>query len=93
MISKASSVSHDICIMHQERYLYPKYADKAKTQFIGMKESSSETPKFYCVKKNCILTRHPYFWKGRLRVEDEVKLELEESDLKLIKANLHKEVK
>ena len=90
---KASSVSHDICIMHQEQYLCPKYADKAKTQFIGMKESSSETPKFYCVKKNCILTCHPYFWKGRLRVEDEVKLELEESDLKLIKGNLHKEVK
>ena len=42
---KASSVSHDICIMHREQYLYPKCADKSKTQFIGMKESSSEKAK------------------------------------------------
>lgn len=37
------------------------------------------TKRFYCASKDCLLPRHPYFWKGRLKVEDAVKERLRES--------------
>ena len=44
-----------------------------------------EADKFYCVKKECILRRHPYFWKGMIKIGSDVEHQLKDGHLKLLK--------
>ena len=58
-------ISQDIAILQKERYHYPKKDTRGKVTMVPM--WNREASKFYCVKKDCILRRHPYFWKGLIR--------------------------
>ena len=50
-----------------ERYLYPKKDGNGK--LLRMEPTwSKETERFYCANKKCIIKRHPYFWKGMLKI-------------------------
>ena len=57
-------IPQNIAILHKERYLYPKKDGQGKVTMIPMWKKKAEN--FYCVKKECILRRHPYFWKGMM---------------------------
>ena len=48
-----------------------------------------EASKFYCVKKECILRRHPYFWKGMIKIGSDVQQMLKDGHRKLLKEVLH----
>ena len=39
--------------------------------------------------KECILRRHPYFWKGMIEVQEDVRQQLKEGHKKLLKEVLH----
>ena len=81
-------VPFDICICHYERYYYPVW-NKDKTKVERMEPTKSKKcPKFYCVKKDCLLKHHPYFWNGRLDIDEDVKNRLGVSHIVLLKRNL-----
>lgn len=42
-----------------------------------------------CVKKDCILRRHPYFWKKMVEIDQDVILNLKEGHLKVLREALH----
>ena len=44
-----------------------------------------EAEKIYCVKKECILHRHPYFWKGMIKIGSDVEHQLMDGHLRLLK--------
>ena len=44
-----------------------------------------EAEKFYCVKKECILRRHPHFWKEVIKIESDVGHQLTDGHLRLLK--------
>ena len=44
-----------------------------------------EAEKFYRVKKECILLRHPHFWKGMIKIESDVEHQLTDGHLWLLK--------
>ena len=48
-----------------------------------------EAEKFYCVKKECILRRHPYFWKEMSKIGSDVEHQLKDGHLKLLKEVFH----
>lgn len=80
-------IPQDIAILHKERYYYPKEVGKGR---VTMEPTwSREASRFYCIKKDCILRRHPYFWKGMVEVDDDVRLNLKEGHLKLLREALH----
>ena len=83
-------IPQDIAILHKERYYYPKKHSNGK---ITMEPTwNREASKYYCVKKECILRRHPYFWKGMIEIEENVKLNLKEGHVKLLREALHTSV-
>ena len=67
----AVCVPQDIAICHMDRYFYPKKDAKRKTTYEPTWKR--EIARFYCVNKECILRRHPYFWKGMVEVQDDVR--------------------
>ena len=70
----------DICIMHQEWYMYPVKDPQNPRKILRQTTTRKKLAKrFYCARKECLLPRHPYFWKGLLRVEENVKGRLRES--------------
>ncbi|KAJ7391193.1 hypothetical protein OS493_019324 [Desmophyllum pertusum] len=80
-------IPQDIAICHMERYFYPKKDANGKTTYEPTWKR--EIARFYCVKKECILRRHPYFWKGMVEVQDDVRQNLKEGHKKLLKEALH----
>ena len=61
----------DLVISHEERYEYPlKDSNGNVLRMVATRKKTVN--KFYWVKKECLLTRHPYFWKGLLQIEDDI---------------------
>ena len=80
----------EVCISQDipmERFYYPKKDANGKTTYEPTWKR--EIPRFYCVKKECILRRHPYFWKGMIEVQEDVRQQLKEGHKKLLKEVLH----
>lgn len=81
-------IPHDIAIVHMERYYYPKKDERGKV--VSMEPTvNKEGSKYYCVRKACILQRHPYFWKGMLDVSQEVSSMFKEGHRKHLQEELH----
>ena len=60
----------DLVISHQERYEYP--LKDSSGQFLKMVPTRKKlVDKYYCVNKACLLSRHPYFWKGLIQIDNE----------------------
>ena len=86
------NVPYDLGVKHRQRYQWPVYDSNVKPRkFLRMEQSKfHKKDKFYCVNKNCILSHHPYFWKGKLSLGSGV--QLKEGHKKLLRENLHFEV-
>ena len=85
---KAVCVPYDIAIAHNERYCYPKKDGQGR--LIGMEPTwKKEARRFYCIKKECLLERHPYFWKGLLKVESDTMRMLKEMHVNFLKEVVH----
>ena len=65
---KTSQEPNDFVLMHEERWVYyERHADGTVTK----KHSGDRyTKKYYCIKKECLLRRHPYFWNGLIKIPD-----------------------
>ena len=59
---------YDIVISHPERFMYPKKTDDGRLEW--KPTITKMTNKLYCIKKRCLLQRHPYFWLGLLNSGD-----------------------
>ena len=80
------SIPYDIIVYHKERYWYPEIQPNGTTE---MKLTARKLgKKFYCVKRQCIVERFPYFWKGLLIVSDDVRSRLADSHFHLLKEQL-----
>lgn len=80
-------IPQDIAVLHKERYFYPKKDEQGK---VTMEPTwKKEADKFYCVKKECILRRHPYFWKGMIKIGSDMEPQLKDGHLKLLKEVFH----
>ena len=57
----------------------------AKGKIVEKKITKTKlTNRFYCLRPECVLKRHPYFWKGLIQIDNEVQKELKESHNKLL---------
>jgi hypothetical protein len=57
---------YDIVVEHEERYYYPNNdGNYVPTHSRTMK-------KYYCIKRSCLLERHPYFWNGLIRINTDI---------------------
>ena len=80
-------IPQDIAILHKERYCYPKKDSKGRVTMEPMWHR--EVSKYYCVKKDCILRRLPYFWKGMVEPDrPRCKSELERGPFETFKGGL-----
>ena len=78
------SVPFDILFVHKERYEYPEKDENGKV--IGTVVTKRKLAKrYYCIRKQCVLKRHPYFWIGRIFTPEDVKRRLTESHLQFLK--------
>ena len=69
------------------------YKDKEKKHFSHMKSSEpKQIAYYYCIDKGCLLKRHPYFWKGMVRIDDPVKAKLKNSHKTFIYKNIRYKV-
>ena len=80
-------IPQNIPILHKERYLYPKKNGQGKVTMVPTWKKEAEN--VYCVKKECILRRHPYFWKGMIKTGSDVEHQLRDGHLRLLKAVFH----
>lgn len=71
--SKNALPPYDILFKHEERYNFPK-KDAQGNITAWIPTRSKMTCKFYCVKRTCLLDRHPYFWNGLIKIDDVVLL-------------------
>jgi len=84
-------ILHDIAVVHKERFLYPK--KYANGKLIRMEATwKRETEKCYCANKKCILKRHPYFWKGMLKLDSDTTYRFKDGHLKHLKEMVHFDV-
>ena len=77
---------YDIAILHEERYCHPKKDDQGNVEMVPTHKKKAK--RFYCVDKECILPRHPYFWRGLVTVSTNVQGRLKESHKDLLYAML-----
>ena len=81
-----SKAGNDLLIIHKERYMRPDIGDDGKRRQVL---TSQLGRKFYCPKKDCLLKRHPHFWKGILLMKHEVSTNLSPAHFEFLKKNLH----
>ena len=67
-------IPQDIVICHMEQFYYSKKDANGKTTYEPTWKR--EISRFYCVRKECILRRHPYIWKGMIEVQEDVRQQL-----------------
>ena len=73
----------DVIFNHQERYEYPVQTEEGNTIWKTTKKKMAS--KFYCLKRDCLLRRHPYFWCGLI---DTSEVSLQEMHFDLLREEL-----
>ena len=73
-------VPYNIVLSHEERWMYPAQGIKLP--------SAKYTKKFYCVKRSCITKRFPYFHPSFIEIPEEVKVDLRDSHLEILREEL-----
>ena len=68
---------------HQEKWMYPSPTDP-KTKL----PSAKFTTKYYCVKRDCITSRFPYFHSSFINIPSDVLSRLRQSHLNLLEVEL-----
>ena len=82
-IRRTKILPFDIVLGHEERWMYPDQKDKTKWV-----PSATTTTKYYCIRKNCIMQRFPYFNVSFLEVPPTTKENLQISHFKLLEEEL-----
>ena len=59
---------HDFVLLHKERWVY--FKKQADGKVVKKHTINRFCDKLYCVKKDCLLERHPYFWNGLIHIPD-----------------------
>ena len=78
----------DMVLKHEERFLYPN-SDGVWNQ-ISKKKTVN---KYYCINfKRCIKERHPYFWRGRVQIDEALKPRLTAEHQKFLYEHLRVKV-
>ena len=81
-------VPYDLAFVHKEHWEYPVKDDNGK--IVGKKVTKKKmTSGYYCLQTECVVKRHPYFWKGLIRIRDEIAIKLKESHKKLLRDTFH----
>ena len=87
---KKPKCGYDLAVVHKERCRRPNISESGKrlspviTNQLGRKS--------YCVKKDCLLKRYPYFWKGMLFMRKDVSVKLSTKHFQHLKEQLHFEM-
>ena len=76
---------YNIVLAHQERWMYPSANGKRLP-------SAKFTTKFYCVRRQCILGRFPYFKPSLVKIPPETHCKLEESHFSILSRELDLEL-
>lgn len=77
-------VPFDLVVSHEEKWLYPDPNNPGNKL-----PSPKYTKKFYCIRRNCVMSRFPYFNRKYLEISDGVEANLKEAHKKLIKEELN----
>ena len=80
---------NDVIISHRERYQRPVKDEKGNFLRKTITKPNQLGRKFYCPQKECILKRHPYFWKKLLKVHKGSCDKLEDTHFDILFKNLH----
>lgn len=64
-------VPFDICLSHEEKWMYPR---KENDTIVEWLPSPTMTTKYYCIRRECILDRFPYFTLDFLRVPEDMSM-------------------
>ena len=74
VISRRNAVlPFDIVFARHERYLYPRTTGQSGREWIHTRQKTRQ--KYYCIKRECLLSRHPYFLFGLIEVNTPLKHE------------------
>lgn len=73
----------NLVLSHAEKWLYPDRTNPGNKLLSG-----KYTTKYYCIRRNCIMSRFPYFNSSYLEIPDEVRVNLKESHKILLKEEL-----
>ena len=76
-------VPFNLVLSHEEKWLYPD-PNNAGNKL----PSAKYTTKYYCIRRNCIMIRFPYFNSTYLEIPEEVRVNLKEAHKKLIQEEL-----
>ena len=79
--------SGEIIIVHKERYMRPQVTNGKKDYVLTGPYHLDR--KYYCAKKDCLVKRHPYFWKGLLDIPTGRSDLLQSGHLKYLFDELH----
>jgi hypothetical protein len=61
---------YDIAFEHLERWSYPHQDENGVTVY---KNTNKLGSRYYCIRRACILKRHPYFWHGMIDVSKKLR--------------------
>ena len=87
---KKPKFGYDLVVVHKERYERPNRSECGKRLFPIITNQLGR--KFYCAKKDCLLKRHPYFWKGMLFMRKDVSGKLSTKHFQHLKEKLYFEM-
>ena len=65
---------YDLVVVHKERDERPNISESGKR--VSQIVTNQLGRIFYCVNKDCLLKRHPYFWKRTLFMRKDVSVKL-----------------
>lgn len=86
---KPTKVRGELIVSHRERYDRPVRDENGKFLRCTLTSPKHLGRKYYCAKKACLIKRHPYFWKGLLRVHQSSLHFLEENHYEYLFDELH----
>ena len=87
---KNPKCGYDLVVVHKERYERPNISESGKR--LSPIITNQLGRKFYCEKKDSLLKRHPYFWKGMLFMRKDVSVKLSTKHFQHLKEKLHFEM-
>ena len=70
----------DLVLAHEEKWLYPDPISPGNRL-----PSAKYTTKYYCIRRNCVMGRFPYFNNKYLEIPKQVERNIKEAHKKLIK--------
>ena len=80
-------VPFDIVVAHREKWMYMNRNRTSDTEPLYIPSSAKKlTTKYYCIRRNCICNRFPYFISQLVKIDDGVTLL--DSHKKIIKEQL-----